>query len=120
MQKAAALLEERETAAMQAAKLSLEEKKAAVPELTGQKAVHKSFGEGTVISQDGKYLTVSFEKAQKKFALPGALVNGYLSVTEEENVISACRSLAAVQESAQKAEKELEALDVQLKMLLTL
>ena len=120
MQKAAALLEERETAAMQAAKLSLEEKKAAVPELTGQKAVHKSFGEGTVISQDGKYLTVSFEKAQKKFALPGALVNGYLSVAEEERVLSACRSLAMVQESAQKAEKELEALDVQLKMLLTL
>lgn len=120
MQKAAALLEERETAAMQAAKLFLEEKKAAVPELTGQKAVHKSFGEGTVVSQDGKYLTVSFEKAQKKFALPGALVNGYLSVTEEENVLAACRSLAAVQESAQKAEKELEALDVQLKMLLTL
>ena len=73
-----------------------------------------------MVSQDGKYLTVSFEKAQKKFALPGALVNGYLSVTEEETVLAACRSLAAVQESAQKAEKELEALDVQLKMLLTL
>ena len=33
---------------------------------------HKTFGKGTVVSTQGKYFTVKFEKAQKTFVYPDA------------------------------------------------
>ena len=33
---------------------------------------HKSFGKGTVVSYQGKYMTVKFDKAQKIFVYPDA------------------------------------------------
>ena len=143
MQKAAQLLEERESAAARTREARAEENGASLPQLTGKRAVHKSFGEGTIVSQNGRYLTVEFAKGQKKFALPGAVVNGYLTLAgpEEdsgrdsgntqngaegslpippEKIGEACRQMAEAGKKLQDAEKALEALDVQLKMLLTL
>lgn len=143
MQKAAQLLEERESAAARAREAKAEEKGTSLPDLSGKKAAHKSFGEGTIVLQDGRYLTVEFEKGRKKFALPGAVVNGYLKLEESdegsgqksaapgngtegrssirpEELQEACRKMAEAGTKAQDAEKALEALDVQLKMLLTL
>ena len=36
---------------------------------------HKSFGKGTVIAQQGKYITVKFENAQKTFVYPDSFEN---------------------------------------------
>ena len=36
---------------------------------------HKSFGVGTVVSHQGKYMTVKFENAQKIFVYPDAFEN---------------------------------------------
>lgn len=33
---------------------------------------HKTFGEGTVVSKDGKYITVAFASSVKKFVYPDA------------------------------------------------
>ncbi len=40
--------------------------------LTDLKIRHKTFGEGTVISFDGRYITVSFPSFEKKFVYPDA------------------------------------------------
>lgn len=39
------------------------------------KIKHKTFGEGTVKSMDGKYMTVSFGSLEKKFVYPDAFEN---------------------------------------------
>lgn len=36
---------------------------------------HKTFGKGTVVSSQGKYITVKFDKAQKIFVYPDAFEN---------------------------------------------
>ena len=36
---------------------------------------HKTFGKGTVVSSQGKYMTVKFDKAQKIFVYPDAFEN---------------------------------------------
>ncbi len=37
--------------------------------------IHKTFGKGTVVSNQGKYITVKFDKAQKIFVYPDAFEN---------------------------------------------
>ena len=143
MQKAAELLEEREHVAAGVREAKAKEKGTILPELVGKKAAHKSFGEGTIVSQDGRYLTVGFAKGPKKFVLPGAVLNGYLLLADSEEDVAleqggrekaaekgtragkgdlqrTCRQMAEAGKRVQDAEKALEALDVQLKMLLTL
>ena len=39
------------------------------------KIKHKTFGEGTIITKDGKYITVSFGSFEKKFVYPDAFEN---------------------------------------------
>jgi hypothetical protein len=39
------------------------------------KIKHKTFGEGTVKSMDGKYITASFGSLEKKFVYPDAFEN---------------------------------------------
>ena len=45
----------------------------------GEKVVHKSLGDGIVVSLDGKYLIVRFRDRESKFLYPSAFENGYLS-----------------------------------------
>ena len=47
------------------------------------KVTHKKFGEGKVISQDGKYIEVKFSDVVKKFVLPGCIADKYLEVSDE-------------------------------------
>lgn len=46
---------------------------------------HKSFGLGTVVSHQGKYMTVRFENAQKIFVYPDAFEN---FLTLEDGTVS--------------------------------
>ena len=52
----------------------------------GLKVIHKKFGEGEIITQDGKYIDVKFADVVKKFVLPGAVADRYLKV-EDENTL---------------------------------
>ena len=45
------------------------------------KIKHKTFGEGTVMSMDGKYITVSFGSFEKKFVYPDAF-EGFLTLAD--------------------------------------
>ena len=46
---------------------------------------HKTFGRGTVVSCQGKYMTVKFDKAQKIFVYPDAFEN---FLTLEDGTVS--------------------------------
>ena len=45
----------------------------------GDKVMHKSLGEGVIVSLDEKYLIVRFKDRESKFLYPSAFENGYLS-----------------------------------------
>jgi hypothetical protein len=44
----------------------------------GDTVVHKTFGEGTTLSNDGKYLKVQFARREGNFLLPDAFEKGFL------------------------------------------
>lgn len=48
------------------------------------KVNHKKFGEGEVITQEGKYIEVKFADVVKKFVLPGCIAEKYLEVDDDE------------------------------------
>lgn len=48
------------------------------------KVRHRKFGDGQVISQDGKYIEVKFKDVVKKFVLPGCIADKYLEVEDSE------------------------------------
>ena len=50
--------------------------------LMNQPGVHKMFGKGTVTAHHGDYITVKFEKEEKKFVVPDAFIV-FLKCTNE-------------------------------------
>ncbi len=48
------------------------------------KVSHKKFGEGEVVTQDGKYIEVKFADVVKKFVLPGCIADKFLEVQDDE------------------------------------
>ena len=67
---------------------------------------HKMFGKGTVVSCQGKYMTVKFDRAQKIFVYPDAFENfltledGTVSeeITNDINAVKQCHFLHLLQE----------------------
>ena len=47
------------------------------------KVSHKKFGDGQVVTQDGKYIEVKFKDVIKKFVLPGCIADKFLEVADE-------------------------------------
>ncbi|MBQ6587907.1 MAG: hypothetical protein IJI01_04445 [Butyrivibrio sp.] len=47
------------------------------------KVTHKKFGDGQVVTQDGKYIEVKFKDVVKKFVLPGCIADKFLEVDDE-------------------------------------
>lgn len=50
--------------------------------MEGDAVVHKSFGQGKVMSVDGKYIYVKFKDRESKFFFPDIFERGYLRLTE--------------------------------------
>ncbi|MGM9973634.1 MAG: hypothetical protein ACI33K_06310 [Clostridiaceae bacterium] len=55
-----------------------------VPSLEGMKVIHKSFKEGTVLSQFENYLIISFSEGEKKFTIPNSFAAGFLSLEDDK------------------------------------
>lgn len=51
-------------------------------DLRNQTVIHKSFGIGKVIEQDGNYLTITFQGGEKKFLYPDAF-RGFLQASDD-------------------------------------
>ncbi len=80
------LKSEQATLTDELAKLEKEEETLGDKSAKGLKVKHKKFGDGEVISQDGKYIEVKFPDVVKKFVLPGCIADKYLEV-EDNSII---------------------------------
>ncbi|MGN1082438.1 MAG: hypothetical protein ACI4SJ_02740 [Candidatus Avispirillum sp.] len=56
----------------------------AATDVTGLTVSHKTFGKGTVTKQSGMTITVSFDFGEKRFIMPSAFTNGFLSTENTE------------------------------------
>ena len=114
----AELLDKREEVVDQLDAMKVIEKKAQVPDISGKTVTHSVFGEGTVDSQDGRYFMVTFtDGTKKKFALPGAIVGGYLTFDGSQEYVDALNQMETAAENSRNVSKELNSIDVQLQML---
>lgn len=114
----AALLDKREEVVDQLDALHVAERKSVIPDISGKTVTHAVFGSGTVDAQNGKYFTVTFEDGtKKKFALPGAIVNGYLTFDGSQECIDALKHMDTAVENSHAINRELTSIDVQLQML---
>ena len=59
--------------------------------ISGMNIVHKQYGTGTVIEQNGTFVTIEFENKTVKFQFPAAFSIGYL-IIEDETVIDYFRT----------------------------
>ena len=112
----AELIDEREECVDSFDEIKAMEKDAKIPSLEGRTALHPSFGEGTIIGQDGRYLQVEFEGVTKKFVLPAAVLKGFLQFDDEEPE-KICIALNEVNTRRNELENKVTSIDVQLHML---
>lgn len=77
------LTEQQKTLTDELAFLEKEEASLGEKSALKMKVSHKKFGDGTVISQDGKYIEVKFSDVVKKFVLPGCIADKFLEVEDE-------------------------------------
>lgn len=56
----------------------------AATDVTGLKVSHKTFGKGTVTEQSSMTITVRFDFGEKRFIMPSAFTDGYLSTENTE------------------------------------
>ena len=61
---------------------------------------HKSFGDGTVIEYDGKYMSVKFTSAVKKFVYPDAFEN-FLSLVDAAYSSEVANDIAVAKKAKQ-------------------
>ena len=69
---------------------------------------HKTFGKGTVVSYQGKYMTVKFDKAQKIFVYPDAFEN-FLTLEDgsvSEEIIVDIRAVKEARQAIIDKQKE--------------
>ncbi len=98
----------------QCTKAVKEREKLSFPQLEGTEITHLRYGSGTVTAQEDKYLTVTFERAGvKKFVMPEALTKGFLKGVPEE-ALQLCRTIAELDETVQKTQREIELLHIEL------
>ena len=86
----------------------------AFPQLEGTEISHLRYGAGTITAQEDKYLTVTFARAGvKKFVMPDALTKGFLKGVPEE-AMQLCGTIAELDETIQKTQREIELLHIEL------
>ena len=84
------------------------------PQLEGTPITHLRYGAGTITAQEDKYLTVTFERVGvKKFVMPEALTKGFLKGVPEE-AMQLCSTIAELDETIQKTQREIELLHIEL------
>lgn len=49
----------------------------------GLAVIHKTFGNGTITEQAAQIITVQFDSANKRFVLPSAFTEGFLTTTDD-------------------------------------
>lgn len=77
---------EQETLSTELVELDKEEQALGEKSALDMIVTHKKFGEGKVVSQDGKYIEVKFADVVKKFVLPGCIADKFLEVSDQDTL----------------------------------
>ena len=102
------------TLSAQCAEAAEQREKLSFPQLEGTEITHLRYGAGTITVQEDKYLTVAFERVgMKKFVMPEALTKGFLKGVPEE-AMKLCNTIAELDETIQKTQREIELLHIEL------
>lgn len=66
--------------------LKLEEQKQSILSfnLSGVKVCHKVFGDGEILSRDNTSISALFKAGQKRFVVPNAFTDGFLTTTDKK------------------------------------
>lgn len=72
--------------------------------LDGEKVKHKSFGEGTIIKKDGKYIFISFKNGEKKLQYPNSFEK--FLIAKDNEVQSYILKELAIQKELEIKERE--------------
>lgn len=112
----ARLLDEQERIAYRLDEIITQEMNIQIPLLSGVSVRHDAFGDGCVMEQNGKYLTVDFDGTTKKFALPGAIIGGHLQF-DNDDFMEQCFTMEKIGRKKKQITSELTAIEVQLQML---
>ena len=115
MQKAR-LIDQREDCVDKYEEYEAAQRRMKIPQLIGKKARHGAFGNGMVELQEGPYITVSFADRNRKFVLPGAVTQGYLSFAGKK-IEDSCADLQKALNDRKMKEEELTSIDVRLQLL---
>jgi len=73
---------EKEIATLQDEIAAIEESRGELPDVTGMKVSHKTYGDGTVKSFDGSYMIIVFEAKEAKFNID-SVINGFIFFDDE-------------------------------------
>lgn len=98
------------------AKMEAERSAAAETDVIGLAVSHKIFGNGTVIGQTHSSITVKFEFGDKRFIMPSAFVEGFLT-TEAAEVIEKFNRYRELGEQIMTAKEDMNAAARQIQIL---
>lgn len=91
-----------------------------IPEilLEGQSVHHKTFGSGTVVSQNGSYIEVAFADRTSKFIISIAFLHGFLT-SEDETIVRRCKQIESAISDCDKIEKAIKTQQTELDTLIS-
>ena len=95
----------------------LQDKPVNLPDVVGKQVRHKTYGVGSVQSNDNGTLLVHFENADKKFKYPSVFTQGFLSFAGEETQTGEMAEFEADQKKKAALEKEITQLKKSLKSI---
>lgn len=74
-------------------------------DLVGMEVGTKAFGRGKIISQEGEYLTVLVREQEKKFALPGCFIQGFL-IPDDKRIVENFRTQQTLRKRLAELDKK--------------
>ena len=115
-QRRAELKKELETLKFQREALDVVSEDLELPMLEGKQIIHKKYGLGEVIKQDGDKATVKFSAETKVLLLPVLLSNGLIKLTGED-ADSDFGRIAASQTEKKNLDAQIKAKEIAIRML---
>jgi hypothetical protein len=109
---------QKEITQLQTHLFELEKEYAAFEDISaeGLELDHSVFGKGTVVKQDNKYLTIRFEKEEKRFLIPDSFKTGRLKFLDPE-IGESITTMIELEHQIEIAEEDLKALKAKLRRM---
>lgn len=85
--------------------------------LTGTKVNTKAYGEVTIDSQDGNYITFTAGGKERSFVLPDCVAKGFI-IPKDETLIAVCKEMSEKRAEIEKLSQQQRLRNIELKKYL--